>query len=141
MRRTPFILAYVLCAATLAGCGSGGKQTNFPDLSPVKGVVKRGGQPVSGGVIQFMADPEKTEFLTNSEVGTDGTFKLSTVRTTDSKGERKPGAPPGNYKVIYTPSLSDQTAGGQTGPTTIPAPVTVKAGENDITIEVPVPKK
>lgn len=135
--RTRTLSTAALALALLVGCDKGNKQPDFPDLSPVKGGVKRDGQPVKGGVVQFTPDPDKPEFLINSEVGADGVYTLSTVRTTDSKGERKTGAPAGAYKVTYTPSLGDQTAGGQTGPVELPAKVTVKVGDNDITIDLP----
>jgi hypothetical protein len=122
----------------LAGCGgSGGNQPKFPDLNPVKGVVKNGGVPVKGGVVTFAADPPSSEFLINSEVAADGTFALSTVRTTDTRGERKTGAPAGKYKVTYLPPLGDQTAGPPGVPLDIPAPATVQAGENALTIDLP----
>ena len=135
--RTVSALALATVTAALVGCGSGPSQPDFPDLHPVKGVVKRGGQPVSKGVVQFAPDPAKSDFLINSEVGTDGTFTLTTVRTTDSKGERKPGAPAGKYKVTFTPPLGDQTAGGQINPIDVPTPATVAPGDNTLTIELP----
>src|SRR5262245_23020952 len=118
-----FLPALTLGAALLAlasGCRGGPKLAEFPELSPVKGVVKRDGQPVKGGLVRFVPDPDKPEFLTNSEVKDDGSYELSTVRTNDSKGERKPGAPPGTYKVVYTPSLNDQTTGGKMDPIDVP---------------------
>ena len=93
--RTRTLSTAALALALLVGCDKGNKQPDFPDLSPVKGGVKRDGQPVKGGVVQFTPDPDKPEFLINSEVGADGVYTLSTVRTTDSKGERKTGAPAG----------------------------------------------
>ncbi len=134
------VLIIVAAIGLLAGCGGDKKQPDFPDLHPVKGVVKRGGQPVKGGAVQFVPDPAKPEFLTNSEVGADGTFTLSTVRTTDSKGERKPGAPVGTYKVTFTPPLGDQTAEGHINPIDLPKSVEVKAGDNNLTIELPAKK-
>lgn len=138
MRTRVIVLAAAL--GLLAGCGGDKKQPDFPDLNPVKGVVKRNGQPVKGGAVQFRPDPDKPDFLINSEVGADGTFTLSTVRTTDSKGERKTGAPAGTYKVTFTPPLGDQTAEGHINPIDLPKPVAVKAGDNDLTIELPAKK-
>jgi hypothetical protein len=133
MRPTLFVLA----TALVAGCGGGDNQPTFPDLTPVKGVVKRAGQPVKGGTVQFLPDPDRPEFLTNSEVGQDGTFTLTTVRTTDKTGERKTGAPVGKYRAMYQPPLGDQTAGGQLDPITVPGPFEVKAGGGDITVDLP----
>lgn len=124
-------------ALAAAGCGGGAKQPAFPDLAPTKGVVKRGGAAVKGGAIQFVTDPPTAEFLINSEVAADGTFTLSTVRTTDRAGERKPGAPVGKYKAVYQPPLADQTAGGQLDPITVAGPFEVKAGGNEIGVELP----
>jgi hypothetical protein len=135
--RTPILLTTFASLAALLGCGGGTKQQDFPDLHPVKGVIKRDGKAVTGGVVMFTADPAKPDFQINSEVGTDGTYSLSTFRTNDKAGERKQGAPPGSYKVTYTPPLTDQAAGGSTNPIELPKAVTVKTGENDIPIDVP----
>jgi hypothetical protein len=121
-----------------AGCGDGGgSQPAFPELHPVTGTVKRDGAPVKGGAVAFAPDPAKPDFLINSEVGPDGTFELSTVRTTDRSGERKTGAPAGTYKVTFTPPLGDQTAGGAINPIAVPKPVAVAAGPNTLTIDLP----
>jgi hypothetical protein len=131
------VSAFALAVAILAGCGKDGDQPAFPELHPVKGVVKKGGQPVSGGSVRFTPDADRGEFLINSEVGPDGTFTLSTVRTTDRSGERKPGAAAGKYKVTYMPAGGDQTAAAQMNPIELPNPVTVNAGNNDLTLDLP----
>lgn len=129
------LAALALCGA---GCGGGGgNQPKFPDLHAVKGVVKRDGAPVKGGAVAFAPNPAQPDFLINSEVDPDGTFELSTVRTTDRSGERKKGAPAGTYKVTFTPPLGDQTAGGAVSPIDVPKPATVAAGANDLTVELP----
>ena len=118
----------------LAGCGK--PQPKFDELHPVTGVVLSGDRPVSRGAVQFAPDPDRPEFLVNSEVGADGTFKLSTVRTTDSSGERRAGAPAGTYKVTYSPAMADQTS-GYTAPVTLPTAVTVEAKSNDLKLTLP----
>ncbi len=128
---------FALALLASAGCGTEAKQPDFPDLNPVKGVVTRSGRSVSGGSVRFTPDPAQSDFVVNSEVGTDGTFSLTTVRTTDSKGERKPGAPAGKYKMTYTPPLGDQATGGPTGPVELPTPVMVKVGDNNVTVDLP----
>ena len=120
----------------IAGCDSGGNQPAFPDLHPVKGTVTRNGKAVNGGSVRFTPDPDKPEFSVNAEVGTDGTYTLTMVRTTDKRGERKSGAPSGKYKVTYTPLSGDQTAGGDTRPVTLSTPLPVNAGDNDIPLDV-----
>ena len=92
-------------------------------------------------MVRFTPDPDKSEFLINAVVGGDGSYSLSTVRTTDTKGERKTGAPAGTYKVQYTPDIGDQTAGGSMDPIHVIKPATVNAGPNDIPIELPTGKK
>ncbi len=136
--RTTFLTMALL---GILGCGDSVKQPDFPDLHPVKGVVKLGGQPVKGGAVQFIPEPDRPEFLINSEVGTDGTFTLSTVRTTDNKGERRPGAPAGNYRVTYTPMMTEQAAGAIIEPITTTQVLTVATGPNDLTIDLPAKKK
>lgn len=135
MRTAPPVLL-LIAGLALPGCGDA-RQPDFPPLHPVKGVVKRGGKPVSGGSLLFTPDPETPDFRTNAEVGADGTYSLTTFRTTDRKGERKPGAPAGAYKVTYTPTQREQTAGGTLEIVELPKPVTVREGENDIPIELP----
>ena len=137
MSKLPIVLLTAASAALAIGCGGGSDQPKFPDLNPTIGIVKRAGQPVKGGAVQFVPDPDRPEFLVNSEVGADGTYSLTTVRTTDKTGERKPGAPAGKFKVVYQPPLGDQTAGGQLTPINVPGPFEVKAGPNDILVELP----
>jgi hypothetical protein len=138
-KRCLFLIAIPLVLSL--GCGKS-DQPAFSELYPVKGVVKRGGQPVKGGVVRFTLDPEKPEFQTNAIVGEDGTYSLTTFRTTDKSGERKSGAPAGTYKVTYVPDLADQTAGGAQDVISFAKPVTVVAGENDaVVIDLPAKKK
>lgn len=131
-----FLAAALVGAVALALTGCGPKQPDFEALYPVTGKVQKGGLPVSGGSLRFMAVPEKLEFVIVSEVKEDGTFALSTVRSTDSRGENKPGAPAGDYSVVYTPPNLDQTQ-GFTPPITLPAKVTIKAEPNDLTLQLP----
>lgn len=140
--RTIFLAAVAACAVAAVGCGGPGReQPAFGDLVPVSGVVTRANKPVSGGVLRFVPDPEKDNFLISSEVGQDGKYSLSTVRLTDSKGERKPGLAPGKYRVVYTPPLGNQAAGGETDPVELAAPITVAKAENDLKIELSGKKK
>jgi hypothetical protein len=129
-------LGIPLVMVGLLGCNEG-KQPDFPPLHPVKGVVKKDGKAVSGGSVRFTPDPDKPEFLVGGEVGADGSFTLSTLRTTGKKGERKDGAPAGTYKVTFMPLQGDQTAGGAIEPIELPKTVTVQAGDNNIVIDLP----
>jgi hypothetical protein len=138
--RTLALVVPALLLAALTGCGKDGDQPPFAELYPVKGIIKRGGEPVNGGAVRFYPDPDKPEFIVNSKVGADGTYSLTTVRTTDTKGERKSGAPAGNYKVVFHPDSTDQTSGGSVTPIPLVKPVAVNAGENDIPIDLPAKK-
>ena len=141
MNRTRSLAFLTIIAVVTAGCGDAKEQPKFPDLHPVKGIVVRGNQPVDGGSVRFTPDPDQSEFLINSEVGKDGTFSLTTVRTTDSNGERKPGAAARCYKVTYVPPVADQTVGGSFDPVELKAPVIVEAKSNDLKLELPKKKK
>ncbi|WP_254511057.1 hypothetical protein [Anatilimnocola floriformis] len=122
------------CAITSSLLGCSAKQPAFDPLHVVAGKVQRAGTPLAGGFLRFNPIPDKQEFIINSSVGADGAFKLTTVRTTDSKGERRPGAPAGEYSVVYTPDSPDQTAAN---PITLPQKVVIEAKENTLTLEVP----
>ena len=127
---------FLLGALAAVGCGTASGPA-FPELAPVKGVVKRGAAPVAGGVVKFTPDPDTAEFLVNAEVGTDGAFTLSTVRTTDKTGERKPGAAAGKYAVTYFPPAGDQTTGGVPTPVNLPPMTVPKEGHAALTLELP----
>lgn len=128
-------LTIVGLLASLAAC-TGLKQPEFDPLHPVTGKVQRGGKPLVGGSIQFQPVPDKQEFSINSLVDQEGNFKLTTVRTTDTKGERRPGAPAGEYTVVYTPESKDQTVAFEP-PITLPKKVTVETKDNNLTLEIP----
>lgn len=136
------LLAFAVLAGfgCLIGCGSGKQQPAFDTLYPVTGSVTQSGKAVAGGAIRFTPDPDRPEFLINSEIQADGTFSLSTVRTTDSQGERRPGAPAGRYRVTFQPKLGDQTSGYQEA-VTLPQPVTVESKPNELKIALPAGKR
>lgn len=119
---------------TLSGCGP--KQPDFETLYPVTGKVQRAGMPVAKGSLRFNAVPDKQDFMIRGEVKEDGTFSLSTVRSTDRRGETKLGVPAGEYIVVYTPPSEDQTKGFDP-PVTLRDKVTIKAEPNDLTLQLP----
>lgn len=129
------LIAVVSLLCVYSGC-SGSKQPEFDALHPVTGKLQRAGQPLVGGSIRFNSIPEKQEFIVNGLVGPDGSFTLTTVRTTDSKGERRPGAPAGEYSAIYMPESKDQTVAYEP-PITLPQKVVIEAKDNSLTLEVP----
>ena len=141
-RVLPAQLLFLTLLLGMIGCGP--KQPDFPELVPVKGVVKKGKETVKGGAVQFEPESAQPAFLIASPVEPDGSFTLSTTRTTDKAGESRAGAPAGKYKVTYTPSLADRVPPPEKGskkahipgPINITAPVTVSAGQADLTIDL-----
>lgn len=125
------------------GCRSGEAQPPFPELATVKGVVQRGNAPVrGGGSLQFLPQAtgaEQNAFVITGEVADDGSFTVTTTRTTDKRGEKKSGAPPGQYRVIYMPVVADQTqaAPERAGPIELPKPITIQPGDNTLTVQLP----
>lgn len=136
MNNRYMMLGTLFALASLWGCNSV-KQPEFEALHPVTGKVQRGATPLGGGSLRFNPLDDEGEFIVNSLVGTDGSFSLTTVRTTDSKGERRAGAPAGEYTVVYTPESADQTAAYQP-PITLPQKVVIEAKDNTLTLEVPL---
>ncbi|GIW84101.1 MAG: hypothetical protein KatS3mg106_614 [Gemmataceae bacterium] len=135
-------MGVVLVLGSLIGCRSGEAQPPFPELAPVKGVVQRGNTPVAGGGVQFLpqgAAEQNNAFVITGTVAEDGSFTLSTIRTTDRSGEKKAGAPPGQYRVIYMPAVTDQIQAtpDRAGPIELPKPVTIQPGDNNLTLQLP----
>lgn len=127
-----------ICLLAVACCGCGREAnpaTAFGELCKVNGSLKRDDLVATGGSVRFVPIPDQPDFLINSEVGNHGEFQLSTVRTTDSRGERRPGAPPGKYRVIYQPPVFDQTQ-GHIEPLESSEPIQVEATKNSYQIEL-----
>lgn len=129
------------------GCwgGTGRPEGALPKLQPVRGQLVRAGQPVSGGAVRFepMASSPGATAGTSSQqnlsiggnVGPDGRFELVTLHTLSMQSG--PGAPVGQYRVTYLPPASekpeDQAA---IQPITLPEPVTIQEGQNDLTLSL-----
>ena len=131
---------FASCLAAMLGCSSD-SGVKWPKLHPAKGIVKVGGTVASGGYVHFR--PEDTnirDFVVTSEVGTDGTFTLTTGHAQDGKKERKPGAPAGRYIVTYSPQQTDQATGRTAMPIETPQPVTISPGENSLAVDLPAKK-
>ncbi len=132
-------LAWSALAALAAGCSSGSAIT-FPELHPVKGVVKAGEKLIAGGFIQCVPEGGVNEYIVGGVVADDGTFTLSTSHKDDKAGDRKTGVPAGKYKVTFNAPQGDQTAGPPAQPIQVAQLLTVNPGENNVTIEVPKKK-
>ena len=101
----------------------------MPTTHTVTGTVsyKQGG-PVAGRIaFQPMTD---MQLACNGPVAADGTFTLSTLRTSDQ--ERVDGVPEGDYKVTVFPASTDHFI----LPQDLPGKVTVKAGENKFDFKI-----
>ena len=142
-------VAWMTITAALAfvtgflGCSRGGQA-----VAPVKGKVVFEGQPIKGGSITFRpvsvagAESGMMGKPASAEVGQDGTFVLSTYATGD-------GAVIGKHQVMYTPmsQAAESSDAHAEGPAPSPyaglvpknADVEVKAGSNDIEIELVKP--
>jgi len=128
---------FAIAVACVFGC-SNAPVVKWPDIHPAKGIVKAGGKAVSGRSLQLRSeDAALSDFHLTADVGADGTFSLVTGNAQDKRSERRPGAPTGKFKVTYFAPQGDQTAGRPTLPIELPQPVTIKAGDNDISIELP----
>jgi hypothetical protein len=111
-----------------AGCGTSGG-TLPPTTYPVSGkVFYKGGEPVSGGVIQFQSesDPSLTHL---GDIGPDGTFELITL----FQNERLHGTTVGHYHVTVIPRMS---ANKPVPILQLPRSYTVAAEDNFFSIEL-----
>lgn len=131
------VLSRVLLVLTLTFlCGCGPEQPKFADLHPVSGKITYGGQAPGGGMIKFEPIPANEEFMVNGLLDAEGNFQLTTVRSTDTQGERKNGAPAGEYQVVFIPKNEDQTA-AYVPPITLPNRVKIEATSNVLTLDAP----
>jgi len=117
----------MLSAATLAGCGSS-------DRAVVKGKVVHNGQPVTDGSITLAptASVGTTGKPATGKVQSDGAFIVNTETDDD-------GVLIGSYEVFYNPPATSEDAASTSpyaGLVPKQAQVEVKAGENDITVEL-----
>jgi hypothetical protein len=122
----------LLVLAPLAGCS--GTARGLPALHPLTGKVVKDGQAVPGGTVNFYPEPEQPAYFVYADVGPDGRFAAQTVSVEDPKKTRHPGVPANTYKVTYYPRKVEGTPTAE--PVVAPAPVTVKTGENDVTIDL-----
>jgi hypothetical protein len=117
----------MLVLVTFAGCG---KPVNLPKLSPVKGVVVRGGQPVQSGKLELKAQPDNPDMMVNAQVDPTGHFEVVSM---DRDGKKRPGAPEGSYKLTYIPQATDH----KIEPVEVPVIFTVEPKANEWTVELP----
>lgn len=137
--RTLAILAAALAAA--AGCSPAAKP--WPELHPVHGSVKVGGQNVAAGYVTFRSeDGANSDFMVSGKVEADGKYTLQTTHALEKGSAARPGAPAGRYRVMFMPAgTGDQVTGASVDPIDAPKPVTVNVGENDLPLDFPKAKK
>lgn len=135
MRLFGLALASALVIGSLVGCGTGG-----PATMPLTGKVVYDGKPVTGGSLTFAPTGDGAAIAASSpvisQVNPDGTFKVDT------------GAVLGKHRVLYAPPYRAQVEwdGKGTPPEQPKSPfdglspkseeIDVKAGANDVTIEL-----
>ena len=112
-------------------------------LVPVNGIVRIGGKPAEGIVVQFLPDASADEKRPSSfaTTGPDGTFQLMTQ-------DGKPGAVEGRHAVLLIDALEERPAQGTraTKPPrldqrymTVAGGVTATVAENGGSVELDVP--
>jgi hypothetical protein len=127
MKRNLFSLVAV--GVLMGGCSS------EPTLHPAQGTVTKDGKPVTaGGLIFFLESGAWNERVVNANVNADGTFTVETSYTGVTATTIKPGAPVGRYKVFYHPPGDGQKVGTEIE---LDERVTIQAGSNELTIDVP----
>jgi hypothetical protein len=116
------------------GCQKGGE--SLPALQTVKGTVTRGTQ-VGGPNWQISFVPTVAQDISVKGVtDAQGNFELF---TTNATGDRKAGAPEGSYSVTVMTELDANQAGGEV--IKLPKKYEIKAGANELKLEVPAKKK
>jgi len=90
--------ALVPLVAATVGCGKGG-----PAVQMVEGVVNLDGQPVADASVFFSPAPGSSGMPAAGKTGSDGRFKLTTIRSKQGGG----GAVAGDYVVTVSKIQND----------------------------------
>jgi hypothetical protein len=129
--RAASALAGALLVALLA-CGCG--RSSLPRTYKVTGTVKAtDGLEVANGAIQF-ASLSDSSFTASGDVGTDGSFQLSTVQG----NTRVNGIPEGEYRVTVIPPLGKDR---RATPIVLPQTYKIEPKDMHLTITVSKPKQ
>jgi adhesin HecA-like repeat protein len=130
-RRSASLRTFSLLLVLAMGCGTSRPAGDLPELHPARGVVTRGGKPISGGALRLKAVASADNNLrVTGLVGADGAFEFSTMHALSQR--KAPGAPAGEYTVTYIPPGETQSV----KPIAVPGRVTIKSGENDLTLKL-----
>jgi hypothetical protein len=97
-------------------------------LHPVTGRVVNGGAAVKGGSVTFSRLNDQTPLIVNAAVDEAGHFELATLQD----HMRHPGAPEGDYQVMYSPPVLGKGA----LPVTWAKTVTIAAKANEVVVDL-----
>jgi len=95
---TALLMAALLPALATVGCGKGG-----PAVEMVEGIVNLDGQPVGDASVFFSPAPGSAGLPAAGKTGSDGRFKLTTIRSKQGGG----GAVAGDYVVTVSKIQDD----------------------------------
>lgn len=128
--RSLAVSVLLLAAVAFGGCRHQ-REVNPPPMHPVQGkVTSASGRIPAGCQIQFM--PDDVRCTAEAVIGQDGSFALQTRY----EGVVCEGAAEGTYTVTIIPPLSGPST-GVAAPISLPGTITIKPGENSITIPLP----
>src|SRR5262245_30711131 len=126
----------LLAAAVLAAAGCTGPV--LPKTYPAKGtaVFKDTRKPLTGGTVEFESTTDPA-LRAVGDIDSDGTFTLYAFK----QGKEKPGAAEGEYRVFVELPAADEGRDEGSGRVQLPGTVTIKPGDNDLTLEVERPRR
>jgi hypothetical protein len=131
---TIFRLLVLVVGATALGCAPAAPAPPPPKTCPASGkVVFRNGKPFPGGLIHFISKAEPSIAI-NGTIEEDGSFEVFT----HVQGEALPGAVPGAFTVMISPSLKENKS---VEIYQLPKEYEIKDGENRFVFEVDAAKR
>ncbi len=125
-------LVFAVVLACLAVMGTGCSRTKAYKLNPVRGRVLLENNPVTGGTIRFV-NPADPNVVATSPIASDGTFSLQSRTMGATRGSD--AGPEGTYQVVI--SMPPPAPNRPFPSITAPESITVKEGDNEITVELP----
>lgn len=126
-QRTLHSAVVALALLIIAGCG--GPEIVHPTTHAVQGqVVYRGGQPLAGGIIQFISQHDPSLNM-SAMIGVQGDFELVTLHA----NKNLPGAIEGPCQVLVTLPI----VGGQPPQVIVlPTPLEIESIDNNFQIQL-----
>jgi hypothetical protein len=131
---SPLRFLILLALATGLGCTPAAPAPAPPKTCPASGkVVFRNGKPFPGGLIHFISKAEPSLAI-NGTIDEDGNFEVFT----HFQGEALPGAVPGPFTVMISPSLKENKS---VDIYQLNKQYEIKDGDNRFVFEVDPPKR